>query len=405
MKHSVYLLLCLFLITFHESKSQNISVLGQWNNNPNFLIKYRQDRLIVTTAGGIRFLDVSNPYAPVSTSASISNPPNGEFSFAVETEGNYAYFAGSYYGHFRIVDITNIDAPVQKGIIYNVLGTAYQIGIQGNYAYVATNNDTLYSIDISNKTAPVLIHKIDLGAQPRGTCINGNYAYISTGNGIKIVDITNPSSMNIVTTFGSGNYGKIEADLPNNRIFVTDPAGGFTVLNTSNPANLTNIYSQTGGFGSLTYNNSKLFQYSSQPSAFQINAGSSSFLCSLASPLSGQVNDIDSKDSIFYVSTVNSVYVLQYSSTSVVTSLNAHNQTTLASIYPNPANDRLMVKCSSDIEKAAIHVTNNLGETLGHFNYSKDGSDTFDISHLASGIYFMTISSGSSTEKLKFIKD
>lgn len=409
MKLTIYLFLLPLLVAFKESKSQQISVLGQWNNNPNFLVKHHQNRLIVTTAAGIRFLDVSNPYAPAPTSAFIANPANsplaGEFSFAVETDGNYAYFAGSYHGHFRIVDISNINTPVQTGLIYNVLGTAYQIGIKGNYAFVATNNDTLYSIDISNKTAPTVIHKIDLGHQPRGTCINGNYAYISTANGIKIVDITNPSGMVIVNTFGSGDYGKIEADLSNNRIFVPSPSGGFTVLNTSNPTNLTTVYSQSGPFGSITYNNSEIFQLGTQPRAYMVNAGSSNFLCSLASSLSGQVNDIDAKDSVFYVSTVNAVYALKYSQTSIVTSLSSNHKSSSLSVYPNPANAQLTVTCDQDIDTAVIYLYNNLGETIGHFNYSKDDATTVDISHLAAGIYFITITSSERTEKVKFIKD
>jgi hypothetical protein len=269
---------------------------------------------------------------------------------------------------------------------------------------VATNNDTLYSIDISNKNAPVLIHKINLGEQPRGTCINGNYAYISTANGIKIVDIANPASMSIATTFGSGDYGKIEADLPNNRIFVPT-SGNIAVLNTSNPANLTAIYNQSGGTGSLAYNNSKIFQLSNLPSAYQMNTASSNFLCSLSSPLSGQVNDIEAKDSVFYVSSNSAVYVLQYSSSSVVTSLRPDDKMPSLSVYPNPATRQLTVKCGDDIDKATISLYNNLGETIGHFNYSRDETNTLDISHLSSGIYFISITSSGYTERIKFVKD
>lgn len=413
MKHLASLSLLLFLFIFQGSQSQNISVLGQWNNNPNFFIKYPQNinnKLIVTTAGGIRFLDVSSPSAPAPTSAFIPNPANsplaGEFSFAVEAFGSYAYFAGSYHGHFRIVDISNINAPVETGLTYNVLGTAYQIGIWGNYAFVPSNNDTLYAIDITNKTAPTVINKINLGSQGLGICLANDYAYVSTGNGIKIVDVSNPSNMTILNTYGSGSYGRIKEDFPKNRIYVRDPSGGFTALSTVNTSTLSFIFNQPAGTGEITFNHlDEVFQLSNQPSVYEVFPFTANFRCSLATPLSGQPNDIDYKDSVFYVSTTNAVYVLKYSHTSLVTSVNSLSNASQVSVYPNPSNDKLTVKCGQDIDKASIYLCNNLGETITRFNYSKDEANILDISHLSSGIYFISISSSGYTERIKFVKD
>lgn len=401
-KNSFFIILS-FL--FFDAKSQQISILGQWTNSPNFLCKYTQNRLVVTTVSGVRFLDVSNPINPIATSAYISNPPNGEFSFAIELSGNYAYFAGSYYGHFRIVDISNINSPVQTGITYGVLGTAYQIAIQGNYAFVPTNNDTLYSVDITNKTNPTVLSKLYLGAFPNGITVNGNYAYVSTSSGIKIINITNPASMSIVSTFGTTYYGKISPDLPNNRIFVSDGTNGFEVINISNPTSLASIYHPVGGSsGDLTYNNGKIFQ-NSVTSAYQVNTGSGNFLCSLASPLSGQVNGIDSKDSVFYVLTTSNVYVLKYSQSAFVTSLNNSIQSDeIFDVYPNPSNDFITIKSNGILSDLSVSIYNTLGTLMKDVGYINN-TNKVNITNLPSGIYFITISKGNTLERIKFLKN
>lgn len=384
-------------------KSQQISILGQWPNNPNFLCKYTQNRLIVTTASGVRFLDVSNPTNPVATSAFISNPPNGEFSFAIELSGNYAYFAGSYYGHFRIVDISNLNSPVQIGITYGVLGTAYQIAIKGNYAFVPTNNDTLYSVDISNKTNPIVIGKLYLGSFPNGITVNGNYAYVSTSSGIKIINVTNPSNMNILSTFGATYYGKISSDFINNRIFISNGSSGFDAIDISNPTSLSVMYQTTGGgSGDITYNNGKIFQ-NSITSAYQVNSNSGNFLCSLVTQLNGQINGIDSKDSVFYVSTTNFVYVLKYSSLNVVTSLNDLEQLTDVSIFPCPATDYINIENNSNMISKIV-INNSLGTFTKELYYLHQPKHNIDISDLPLGIYFITIFTENSKKQLKFIK-
>jgi hypothetical protein len=396
-------LLAIVSFLYFNAKSQQISILGQWPNNPNFLCKYTQNRLIVTTAGGIRFLDVSNPTNPIATSAFISNPPNGEFSFAIELSGNYAYFAGSYFGHFRIVDISNLNNPVQTGITFGVLGTAYQIAIRGNYAFVPTNNDTLYSVDISNKMNPTVISKLYLGSFPTGIMVNGNYAYVSTPAGIKIIDVTNPSSMSFVSTFGSADYGKISLDVANNRFFVSDGANGFDVINMSNPTGLVSMYHPVGGGGDITYNNGKIFQYGF-PSAYEVNTSSWNFLCSLATPLSGQVNGIDSKDSVFYISTTNFVYVLKYSSLNIVTSLNDLEQMTDVSVFPCPANDYINIKSNNSIISKIV-IYNSLGAFAKELEDLNQTLHKIDISDLPHGMYFMLVFIENGTKQLKFIKD
>jgi len=380
-------------------KAQSISQLGVWNNNANFVIKYHQNKVITSTTSGIQFIDVSNPTNPMP-SASIGNP--GSFPMAIEVDNNYAYFGGGMTGYFMIADISNINFPVQVGITNNISGTAYQIAIKNNYAFMATNSDTLYAINITNKTAPLVIGKIDLNAFPEGIIVNGNYVYVGTSLGLKVVDITNPSSMNVINTFGSG-YGKITGDLPNNRIFVAK-GSGFDAINISNATNPTGLFQGIGGGsgGDLVYKNGFVFQKGTSVSAFQIGTSSATYLGSFSST-NGQVNAVTAKDSVFYLSTVNNLHVLKLGT--LITSIKRYTVTQNQNCYPNPAKNMITVTDDRINPSSVIKIYNSKGQEIKKINADVLNTKEIDVAELNSGIYFIGIVSDGLEKRIKFIKD
>ncbi len=365
---------------------QSISQLGSWNNNANFVIKYYQNKVITSTTSGIQFIDVSNPSLP-NPSASIGNP--GSFPMAIETDGNYAYFGGGMTGYFMVADISNINFPVQVGITTNISGTAYQIAISGNYAYMATSSDTLYSIDISNKTAPIVIGKIYIGSFPGGIAVQGNIVYVGTSGGLKVLDISTPSNPIVLSTFGSG-YSKIAPDFANQRLFVSK-GSGFDAISISNATSPTGLFMGIGGTsgGDICYWNNYVFQKGSgNVSAFQVGSSSASYIGSFNSTFTGQVNGITVKDSIFYVSTVNNLHVLKlgYQNT---TGINEEFIETF-NIYPNPLVDEVTIKFFNIGNEAKITITDISGREI-MTTYCLGNSTTLDMTAEIPGIYFVTI--------------
>ncbi len=81
---------------------------------------------------------------------------------AIEIDGNYAYFGGGMVGYFMIADISNINFPVQIGITNNIDGTAYQIAIKEDFAFMPTNQGVFYAIDISDKSSPIVTDNISI---------------------------------------------------------------------------------------------------------------------------------------------------------------------------------------------------------------------------------------------------
>lgn len=78
----------------------------------------------------------------------------------------------------------------------------------------------------------------------------------------------------------------------------------------------------------------------------------------------------------------------------------------LVTLYPNPASNQLFVRLENPlVESIGVTITNNLGQTLGAWDERIFGNGTeasLDVSRFATGLYFVTINSGSQsiTKKL-----
>ncbi|MEA3443991.1 MAG: T9SS type A sorting domain-containing protein [Bacteroidota bacterium] len=402
MKYRKIILFISLNISFILAQSQQINQLGIWNNNANFVCKYHQDRLITSTTSGITFLDVSDPSNPIPSS-SLGSPSS--FPTAIEVNGEYAYFGGGMTGYFMIANISNIDFPVQAGITNNITGTAYQIAIKGDYAFMPTSCDSLYSIDISNKSAPFVTSKISLNDFASGIAIMGDYAFIGTDGGLKVVDISDPLSMSISSSFGGG-YGKISADTINNRLFVSKNSTGFDVIDISSPTSPIGLFQGIGGnsIDDLIYKDDFIFQIGpNNVSAFYINSSSSIYLCSFDSAISCQVNAISAKDSIFYLSTVDNVHVLSLKSTNI--GIENIKKPTSFIFHPNPANNILIIENKNNFSYTSLSVYNSNGQVVKTANYFALSTYELDISELDKGIYFININSMNSMQQVKFIKE
>ena len=401
MAYKKIILVFAFSIFIFELCAQQISQLGIWNNNANFVIKYYQDRVITSTTSGIVFLDVSNPNNPTPT-CTLSIP--SYFPMTIEIDNNYAFFGGGMTGYFMIADISNINSPVLKGITYAISGTAYQLAIKGNYAFMPTNSDTLYSIDISNKIAPFVAGKIYVGFS-YGIKIKGNYAYVSTTTGgLRVVDISNPTNLSVITSIGS-TYNRISADTLNNRLFVAK-GSGFDVVDISNPANPAVLFQGTGGStsGDLVYKDGYVYQIGGGlVSAYQISTSSATFITSFNSTITGQVNGVSAKDSVFYLSTTQSLHVLKFGQ-SINTGMSDMTKSDYFSFFPNPANTQISIITQQITTEGNISIFNVNGQELIK-QPIKNNETNIDISKLPKGIYILKFVTGKTVEVRKIVKE
>jgi hypothetical protein len=142
--------------------------------------------------------------------------------------------------------IKNFSLPPQLRIIgsCNMPGYPRGIAVKGNYAYVASANDDMRVVDISNPINPYIVATCDMpdsnGLYAEKITISGNYAYVAAGwYDLQVVDITNPLSPRIVGSCGKVlQYGHFyEITIAGNYAYAAASFAGVQVINISSPTN------------------------------------------------------------------------------------------------------------------------------------------------------------------------
>lgn len=133
---------------------------------------------------GLRLIDVSNPTNPVEVG--FYNTP-GE-AFDVYVLDQIAYVADGFAGGLRIVDISDPANPVEIGFYISQPGSARDVHVIGNAAYVANLKD-LYVLDISDPSDPIETYRFDLADYVHGVHVENNLVYVAAAySGLFILD-------------------------------------------------------------------------------------------------------------------------------------------------------------------------------------------------------------------------
>lgn len=141
-------------------------------------------------------IDVSVPASPVII-GSLSLPGAPQNIFVL---GNYAYVASN--SDSQELQIINISVPSSPSVVgvYNAPGNADALGIYvvGTTAYLTRANSAdneLVIINVETPATPTLIGSLNLSAAAYEIVVSGNYAYIASGNNsqeLQVVDISTP---------------------------------------------------------------------------------------------------------------------------------------------------------------------------------------------------------------------
>jgi hypothetical protein len=244
---------------------------------------------------GMHVFHIGNPASPVDVTT-IS--PGGAVE-GVALAGDYAFVVNG--SRLVAIDISNPMIPYVESHLDIASYAAHRIRIQGNYAYVGSDDKGLWVFDISNPSALALLaepniplipldlavgdnyvytcgyvyfHIIDISTPGspvetaryqndmtnRTLAISSNYAYLAGDNGAVVVDISNPAS-----PFASGFYLDITEGLYD--IVTRDYkayAGmdrGISVLDIANPyyPKLIKTNTISGGMNSLCFGDTYLY--------------------------------------------------------------------------------------------------------------------------------------------------
>jgi len=150
-----------------------------------------------------------------------------------------------------ILDATTINVPENTKMAtllgsYNT-GNAQDIVLSsdGSKAYIADYDNGLRIVDISNPSSPSLLALLDTAGYAYDITLSsdGTKAFIADGsNGLVIVDISNPSSPSTIATFDTNGeaYG-VTLSSDGSKAFIADETNGLVIVNISNPSSPSTI--------------------------------------------------------------------------------------------------------------------------------------------------------------------
>ncbi|MGC8893732.1 MAG: LVIVD repeat-containing protein [candidate division WOR-3 bacterium] len=147
------------------------------------------------TLGAIFAIDVGNPKNPTVIGWLLTRDLWG-----IYVDGNYAYVAAGDSGLF-IYNVTN-PGGMSKIASLNLGADVQEIWKSGNYVYLTGPFDQkLWAVDVSTPGSPALADTISLSVSGEDIHISGTTAVVSGSQGLAFVDINNPSSMRVISTF------------------------------------------------------------------------------------------------------------------------------------------------------------------------------------------------------------
>ncbi len=191
------------------------------------------DFLYVADGGaGLEILDVSDPENPF---VAAYNDTEG-VCVAIRVEGDSAYIADGNGG----LVVIDIGVPTNPGFDWGVSteGFAYDVDVQSQYAYVATGEYGLRIIDIITEAE---VAEFDISEQETYSVqVMGDFAYLGDGNGLRIVNITNPLTPTeevFYRLLDPGIYSTMDVYVTGSYAYVTDMLNGLTILDISDPSN------------------------------------------------------------------------------------------------------------------------------------------------------------------------
>jgi hypothetical protein len=195
----------------------------------------------VTTDNGtnVYICDHEQGIQRVASGAVSYEAPCEAINLCVDDD-NYLYVvSGSAGGNADDEGLRILDAYYAGNVGYESFvetpGQAYDVFVDGGYAYVADGDEGLRIIDVSDKAYPALSGSCGT-TSAQAVFVSGNYAYMADGSsGLRIIDVSDKAYPSISGTcsttsaqavFVSGNYA-----------YVADGSSGLRIIDASDKAN------------------------------------------------------------------------------------------------------------------------------------------------------------------------
>lgn len=238
---------------------------------------------------------------------------------------------------------------------------ALGVYVSGSYAYVADGDSGLRIIDVSNPTSPQEVgsYVVPGYAYALGVYGSGPYAYVAYGDsGLRIVDISNPQLPQEVGYYITPGYayGVFVSD---SFAYVADWNYGLRIIKVARPDSTVEVgYYDTPGYASNVYVSDSLVFLADGNAGFEIYKNLLLGVEEGNSPSNGQ-------------------YVF----------------------FPHPLSSQFVVSKEGVYKVEVFDIS-------GRLVYTREGylgKGTYSIPNLKTGVYFVRVTQGSNSYKVKFV--
>ena len=312
--------------------------------------------------------------------------------------------------------IMNVSIPFNATVLgtFDTAGSAYNVDVVGNYAYIAGASPGLQIVDISDPTMPVSVGSYEIATAVKDVKVVGNYAYVAAyGNGLYILNISQPSAPTLVSNFDTERAVGVAVD--GIFVYIADSYDGLRILSAFNPANPVEIVHNTD---IETVNDVFIYgQYLLVGAAEEgvwvydiSNPAAPEFIETFETP--GHVLAVKAAEGRIYVSDMYSMTILEFAASSIDENRQNMPRSYLAGYgYPNPFNASTTISYEigkrSNVSVTVYDILGQKVETLFSGNV-ETGRHSIDWKpkDLGTGIYFCKIQAddSQSIQKLTLLK-
>jgi hypothetical protein len=230
---------CVYVVNIgNPSAPYLVSTIPISGGGPHSVYIYNNKAYIAVVGSGLFIFDVINPAAPVQIGffAGIGSY-NGTDYKDVVVSGNYAFVVDYAYsvtadsGGFQVIDVSNPASPTFV-TLYDIHLLNYIIK-SGTTVYISTQTTGIYSFDVSNPTAPVLLgHNDDVEYVRSMALYGGGLLTVSTSRGF--YDVSDPAAMTLVSSDSLGN-SIWDVDVAGDYAYLAHTYSGLDIVDISNP--------------------------------------------------------------------------------------------------------------------------------------------------------------------------
>ena len=413
MKKKLSLVAVLFglLGIYGKSFSQTISQLSFFSPLiSTFDMDYINDHLVISQQF-LYTMDVSDPTDP-TIAGQVLYP--GNYAYHVKAEGTHVYMAMGNNGIFAVYNVSNFTMPWMTGSV-SVPATSFLLAGDlapfGNMVYMA-GFDTLYTIDVSDSSAPAVIHTqeiADVGFSGAGGMgIIDSTLFITTPVALQIYDISDPATPVFITAYDNLHPGSntIAVDTTGKRVFLPwvgtlATYAGHDAIDMSDPSAPVLLFSDSTAFGggdygeAAYYSNILFISKGGGVNAYDVSPFNHHYVTSFTgSNVANATVALDVRDSVFYNCRGGGFEVLLYSGEFPTSVSDVNEQSNSLQIFPNPiaSNAReINIHVAEPVE--AIIIRNALGREVLAIDHPSNTNGLLRIPVTDSflpGIYFIS---------------